>query len=392
MQKIKHFILVLIVTFFTQAAYSQNNELKMGADNVSDYLPLLEGKSVGLVVNQTSLINNKTHLVDSLLSRGVNIKVIFAPEHGFRGDHSAGAHVNSGKDEKTNLPIISLYGDHKKPTKSDLKGVDVVIFDIQDVGVRFYTYISTMHYVMEACAEYKKQFIVFDRPNPNIHCVDGPILDMKYKSFVGMHPLPLCHGMTVGELAQMINGEGWLAEGVKCDLTIVTVRNYHRQVQYELPVRPSPNLGSIEAIYLYPSLGLFEGTIMSIGRGTDHPFECLGAPFLKEGTYTFTPKTLAGIAEHPKYEGQECRGFFLKEFAKSFVLTSGEIYLYWLKLCYDNAPDKTTFFTSFFDKLAGTDTLRKQIVAGKTPEEIHASWQPDLRTFKEKRKKYLLYN
>lgn len=392
MHKIKHFSLLLILTFFSQVACSQTKPIKLGAENVTEYLPLIEGKKVAMVVNQTSLINNTTHVVDSLLTLGVEIKVIFAPEHGFRGDHSAGAHVNSGKDEKTGLPITSLYGEHKKPTKADLKGIDVVIFDIQDVGVRYYTYISTMHYVMEACAENKVSFIVFDRPNPNGHYIDGPVLDMKFKSFVGMHPIPLVHGMTVGELAQMINGEGWLAGGKKCDLTIVTVRNYDRNMLYVLPVRPSPNLPTKQSVYLYPSLGLFEGTVMSIGRGTDHPFEILGAPFITEGTYKFTPKSIPGVAEHPKYENQECRGFNLKDFADSFILTSSQIYLDWLRMCYDIAPDKDAFFTSFFDKLAGTDTLRKQIIEGKTPDQIRSSWQSDLSKFREKRKKYLLYN
>ncbi|MFM9944985.1 MAG: exo-beta-N-acetylmuramidase NamZ domain-containing protein [Bacteroidia bacterium] len=363
-----------------------------GAEQTQEYLKLIKEKTIAIVVNQTSVIG-KTHLVDSLLSLGVKIKTIFAPEHGFRGDHSAGAKVNSATDEKTGLKITSLYGKNRKPSVEDLEGIDCVIFDIQDVGVRFYTYISTMHYVMEACAENNISFIVLDRPNPNGHYVDGPVLDIKFKSFIGMHPVPLVHGMTVGEFAQMINGEGWLTGGKKCQLTIIKLKDYTHQTMYKLPIRPSPNLPTMESVYLYPSVGLFEGTNVSVGRGTPKPFEWIGRPGLTTGSTTFTPKIIPGVVHDPPYEGKECRGILLTEFCNHYLIDSKQIYLEWLPLFYkSNIAEYGEFFkATSFDRLAGSDKLRIQIIEGKTSAQIRESWMVDLKGFEGIRKLYLLY-
>ncbi|MFI5221966.1 MAG: exo-beta-N-acetylmuramidase NamZ domain-containing protein, partial [Bacteroidia bacterium] len=301
MFKYKYLIFfIAIILLFLKA----NAGIITGAQQTQAYLPLIKGKNISLVVNQTSMIGEK-HLVDSLLSLNIRIKKIFAPEHGFRGDHGAGEKIKSTIDTKTGLPIISLYGEHKKPTLADLNETDIVIFDIQDVGARFYTYISTLHYVMEACAELNKELIILDRPNPNGHYVDGPVLDMKFKSFVGMHPVPVVHGMTIGEYAKMINGEKWLLNGVQCKLKIIELKNYTHDSMYRLPVRPSPNLPTMGSIYLYPSLCFFEGTNYSVGRGTDKPFECLGKPGMTQGNYRFIPRSVAGVADHPPFEGKE---------------------------------------------------------------------------------------
>lgn len=362
-----------------------------GAHQTAYYLPAITGKKIALVVNQTSTIG-KIHLVDSLKNLGMDIKVIFAPEHGFRGDHSAGAHIKSSKDVKTGLPIISLYGNHKKPSKEDLAGIEYVIFDIQDVGARFYTYLSTMHYVMEACAEMKIPFMVLDRPNPNGFYVDGPILEPKFQSFVGMHPIPIVHGMTLGELAKMINGEGWLENGIKTDLNVIQVAYYHHNRSYKLPIKPSPNLPSQASVYLYPSLCLFEGTNVSVGRGTSTPFECFGKPGLTNRSYKFTPKAIPGIADNPPYKDKECTGALLTSFGTNYIPNSQRIYLDWLILLNEESKaDQSDLFNSFFDKLAGTDKLREQIIAGKTQQEIYESWEPGLKAFKNKRKPYLLY-
>jgi len=364
----------------------------VGAERLGEYLPWLAGKKVALMVNQTSLVGS-SHLVDTLLSIGVNIVRIFAPEHGFRGDHSAGAHVKNTKDEKTGLPITSLYGSTRKPTQEMLKGVDIVIFDIQDVGVRFYTYISSMHYLMEACSENKIKLMVLDRPNPNGHYVDGPVLETQFKSFIGMHPVPLVHGMTTGEFARMINGERWLSSGDTCELYVVKCSGYSHRIRYNLPVRPSPNLPTQASVYLYPSLGLFEGTNVSVGRGTDHPFELLGRPGLKQGTYNFTPVSLPGVADDPKYQDIPCKGILLSEFANTYILTNKRIYLDWLFLFYqsNDEADNGAFFKPVFSKLAGTAKLQKQIEDGVSAAEIYQSWQPGLDAFKPIRKKYLLY-
>jgi len=367
--------------------------LLTGADQTKLYLPLLIGKTVALVVNQTSLIG-KTHLVDSLIRLGITIKTIFAPEHGFRGDHSAGAKVTSSIDEKTGIKITSLYGKNRKPAKEDLAGIDLVIFDIQDVGVRFYTYISTMHYVMEACADNSISFLILDRPNPNGYYIDGPVLDLKFKSFIGMHPVPIVHGMTVGEFAQMIIGEKWLEASKKCNLTVIKLIGYTHQSMYKLPVRPSPNLTTMESVYLYPSLGLFEGTNVSVGRGTPKPFEWLGRPGLNNGNTVFTPKKIPGIADDPPYEGKECRGVLLTEFCNHYLVNSKQLYIDWLLLFQkSNTKENGEFFiTSSFDRLAGTDQLRKQIMEGKSTAEIKETWKADLEKFKIIRSKYIMYD
>lgn len=364
-------------------------DIRTGAERSDIWLPWLEGKNVAVVANQTSMINS-THLVDSLLALKVKVKKIFCPEHGFRGGADNGETVANSIDKKTGLPIVSLYGTHNKPTPKDLKGIDIVIYDIQDVGCRFYTYISTMTYVMEACAENHKTCIVLDRPNPNGYYVDGPILEPEYKSFVGMHPVPIVYGMTAAEYARMVNGEKWMANGVQCDLKTVSCENYTHSDWYQLPVAPSPNLPNMASVYLYPSLCLFEGTVISVGRGTDLPFQVIGHPKLANAAYTFTPAARTG-ASKPPYEGQLCHGHDLHEFATLYVRDYKGLYLYWLQGCYKDFPDKATFFNDYFEKLAGTKTLRQQITENKTEEQIRSSWKPGLAKFKVMRKKYLLY-
>ena len=361
-----------------------------GAMLVNEWLPLLKNKRIGLVVNQTSIIG-ETHLVDSMLKLKVKVTAIFAPEHGFRGNSEAGAHIKSEKDKATGIPIISLYGKHQKPLPEDFKNVDVIVFDIQDVGVRCYTYISTLHYVMEACAENNKPLLLFDRPNPNGFYVDGPVLDMKFKSFVGMHPVPLVHGMTIGEYATMINGEGWLSNHEKCNLRVIKMKNYSHDTRYILPVRPSPNLPNIRSIYLYSGLVLFEGTSYSIGRGTDKPFECIGKPGLTHGDYEFTPKSIKGVAENPPCMNKLCRGYLLDDFVDNVFSKTPKLYISWLTGMYEKDTVKTSFFIPFFDNLAGTDRLRLQIVAGKNEKEITGSWENDLINFKKIRSVYLMY-
>ncbi len=355
----------------------------VGAEQTYLYLPLLQNKKVGVVANHTSMIN-QVHLVDSLLKLKIDIKKVFSPEHGFRGNADAGEKVKSNIDAKTKLPIISLYGKNKKPFPEEIKGLDVIVFDIQDVGARFYTYISTMHYVMEACAENNIKFVVLDRPNPNGNYVDGPILESEFKSFVGIHHVPIVHGMTVGEYAQMINGEGWLANGVRCDLQVITMKNYSHNTEYELPIKPSPNLANMQAIYLYPSLCLFEGTPISVGRGTEKPFQVIGNPILKSN-FSFVPKSMDG-AKDPVLKGQTCYGLDL-----SAVKVKKELDLSYLIKFYNEYTDKEHFFSNFFNLLAGTATLQKQIKQGKTEAEIKTTWQKGLLEFKATRKKYLLY-
>lgn len=366
-----------------------NDAITVGAARLKEYLPMLKDKRVGVVTNQTGLVG-QCHLVDTLLSSGVQVVKVFAPEHGFRGTADAGATVKDGRDERSGLPVLSLYGENKKPTPAQLKDVDVLVFDIQDVGVRFYTYIGTLHYVMEAAAENGLPLIVLDRPNPNGWYVDGPVLDMKHRSFVGMHPVPLVHGMTVGEFAQMINGEKWLKGGVKCDLTVVPCSGYDHSMHYELPVRPSPNLPNMTAVYLYPSLGLFEGTIVSVGRGTDRPFQCIGYPGCTIGSYRFTPKPMPGAMD-PPYKGQECQGVDLVDFGTFYPRSTGRIQLSWLMGMYERTADPKVFFTSFFDKLAGGPAVREQVQAGWDEERIRDSWKPGLEAFSGLRSRYLLY-
>ncbi|NCP45883.1 MAG: DUF1343 domain-containing protein [Flavobacteriales bacterium] len=360
-----------------------------GAAQTDAYIKFLNFKKVGIVANHTSTINN-THLVDSLVTLGIHIVKVFSPEHGFRGEADAGEEVASGIDAKTKLPLISLYGNNKKPTPEQLKGIEVMIFDIQVVGARFYTYISTMHYVMEACAENKIRLVILDRPNPNGHFVDGPILEEKYKSFVGLHPVPIVHGMTIGEYAQMLNGEKWLKNGVQCTLTIIPIKNYTHNTIYELPIKPSPNLKTMSAVYLYPSLCLFEGTPISVGRGTEKPFQIIGHPTMKSDKFTFTPKSMEG-AKDPKYKNQLCFGHDLTDYGTIYMRGSKSINLFWLINSYKDFPEKEGFFNEMFNLLAGTNQLQMQIKAGKTEEEIKATWQKGLISFKSVRKKYLLY-
>lgn len=363
----------------------------VGAERTDEYLPLLSEQAVAIVGNQTTMVGDE-HLVDHLLAQGVNVVKVFAPEHGFRGTADAGEHVQDSKDVSTGLPIISLYGSHKKPTTSDLADVDVVIFDIQDVGARFYTYISTMHYVMEACQENNKTLVILDRPNPNGHYVDGPVLELEHSSFVGMHPVPVVHGMTIGEYAQMINGEGWLSGGGTCDLTVITCENYSHKDFYELPVKPSPNLPNMASIYLYPSLCLFEGTTVSVGRGTDTPFQIIGHPDFTKSDFSFTPEPNDG-SSRPKHNGVECFGYDLGEFGEFYIRNLRQFYLFWLIGMNKELDQGEDFFRSdgFFTLLSGTEELEQQLLDGASESEIRASWEPELSEFKELRKKYLLY-
>ncbi len=400
MSQIKYFIIFLIIAFSTvscnastsdsaSTSVTDSTKIITGAEKLGDYLPLLKGKRIGVVANQTSMVG-EVHLVDKLIAAEMDVKQAFAPEHGFRGEAGPGDKVDSGKDPKTGIKVISLYGSRKKPLPEDLKDIDIVVFDIQDVGARFYTYISTLHYVMEACAENNVLLLVLDRPNPNGFYVDGPVLDTAYRSFVGIAPIPVVHGLTIGEYALMANGEGWLKNGVKCKVSVVLMDNYTHDKLYELPVRPSPNLPGMNSIYLYPSLCFFEGAAVSVGRGTSKPFEMIGFPGYKNGNIKFTPLELTGIIKDPPYEGVECDGIDLSSYSDQMIL-SKQINMEWIIEMYKAYPDKEKFFNNFFDKLAGTDQLRKQITEGMTATEIRKSWQPGLDDYKSKRKKYLLY-
>lgn len=360
-----------------------------GIADISAYKALWEGKRVGIVANQTSVVNGQ-HSVDFLRAQGMEIIRIFCPEHGFRGNADAGENVANVQDEATGLPVISLYGKRKKPSREDLKDIEVMVFDMQDVGVRFYTYLSTLHYVMEACAENRIPLLLADRANPNAFYVDGPLLEMQYRSFVGMHPVPVVYGMTIGEYARMINGEGWLKEGVKCRLTVIPCRDWNREMTFDLPVKPSPNLPDRVSVMLYPSVCFFEGTVISEGRGTYTPFQVFGHPDLKNMPYTFIPGRIPGMSKNPKCLGRKCYGMDLRG-KYTEVKTGKRLRLEWLLTAYHNYAGKAPFFTSFFDKLAGTDQLRKAIEAGKREEEIRASWQPGLKQFEQTRKKYLIY-
>ncbi len=373
------------------APQAADTALTVGAARMKVYLPQLAEKKIGLVVNQTSRVGGR-HLIDTLLARGVTVVKAFAPEHGFRGEADAGARIVDGRDPDTGLPVISLYGRKKKPTADDLRGLDLVVFDIQDVGARFYTYLSTLHYVMEACAENGVPVMVLDRPNPNGHYVDGPVLDMAYRSFVGMHPVPVVHGMTVGEYARMINGEGWLEGSRRCALEVIPCAYYDHRMAYRLPVRPSPNLPNMRAVYLYPSLCFFEGTTVSVGRGTERQFQVYGHPDFPGGDYAFTPEPRPG-ARHPKHQGKVCRGFSLTDRDPSAIRAEGRLNLSHLLDFYRDFPDPDAFFrkNGFFDLLAGSDRLRKQIMDGATEAEIRAGWQSGIQAFRARRKPYLLY-
>ena len=381
---------------------AQTKRIITGAENTLKYLNLLHEKKVGIVANQTSVIfkkntkpllkdiNNKadyynTHLIDSLLSLGINITKVFAPEHGFRGKADAAELINDGRDQKTGLPIISLYGKNKKPTQQQLNEIDVVVFDIQDVGVRFYTYLSTLHYVMEACAEAKIPVIILDRPNPNGHYIDGPTLEMEHTSFVGKHPVPVVYGMTIGEYGQMINGEKWLKNGIQCNLTVIQLQNYSHQTQYHLPIRPSPNLPNDTAINLYPSLGFFEGTTINAGRGTEHQFQRYGAPFFSKTAFNYTPKANFG-SKYPKHQNTLCYGVDLSNSKKTSA-----IHLDWLIDAYEKTPKSEKFFGQTFTIHAGNKKLQQQLEQGISIKAIQKSWKKDLIQFKKIRKKYLLY-
>ena len=363
-------------------------DIIVGAEQFSLYSELLKGKNVGVVANQTSFLESKKeHLVDFLVSKDIWVKKVFAPEHGFRGTADAGEHVKDGVDAKTGIPIISLYGSNKKPSQEQLKGLDVVVFDIQDVGARFYTYISTLHYVMEACAEAEIPVVVFDRPNPNGHYIDGPILEKEHQSFVGMHPIPIVHGMTIGEYAKMINGEGWLKDKMQCDLSVIEMKNYTHNTPYSLPIKPSPNLPNDKAINLYPSLCFFEGTFINAGRGTAMQFQVFGAPSLpaSQFPFTYTPQSNEG-AKEPKFKGQLCHGKDLRQ-----VPQLNQINLEWLIETYNANGKKKDFFNSFFVKLAGTRKLQQQIEQGLSANAIQDSWKGGLLDFKKKREQYLIY-
>ena len=386
----------------TLTSTSKDVTFKTGAENFESYLPLLKDKRVGIVTNQTGILEDKSklspeehgvrlskekHLVDFLIEQNINLQKIYAPEHGFRGTADAGELIVDGKDTKTNLPIISLYGNNKKPKPEQLEGIDVLVLDLQDVGARFYTYISSLHYVMEACAENNIPLLVLDRPNPNGTIIDGPILEKEHKSFVGMHEIPVLHGMTIGEYAKMINGEKWLKDSLQCDLKVAPCLNYSHDMKYSLPVKPSPNLPNDQSINLYASLCFFEGTNVSLGRGTEKQFQIYGSPFLPESEFdfSFTPKPNFG-AKDPVHNGKICFGEDLTEIRKVHRLE-----LKWLLKAYENTIDKTVFFNDFFTKLAGTKKLREQIEAGMTEKEIRKTWQEGLEQFKEVRKKYLIY-
>ncbi len=377
--------------FICATCFGQSNtRLSTGAEEINDYLSLIKGKNIAVVANQTSMVGNR-HLVDTLLSLGIKIKQIFAPEHGFRYLADAGAEITDGKDPDTGIQIISLYGKQYKPTSENLTGIDVVIYDIQDVGTRFYTYISTLHYVLESCAENHVKCIVLDRPNPNGFYFDGNVSDTSHRSFVSMDPIPIVHGLTVGEYALMANGEGWLKAGVKCELSVIKCQNYTHSSYYEVPVKPSPNLPNQTSIYLYPSLCFFEGTVISCGRGTQFPFQAFGSPDLPDRGFSFTPESVPG-ATKPMHLARKCFGTDLRKSIENMIVPSPKVNLEWVISAYNDYPQKEKFFTRYFDVLAAGPTLREQIIKGMSSEEIRATWKEGLLKYGKIREKYLLYN
>ncbi|MGI4729504.1 MAG: exo-beta-N-acetylmuramidase NamZ family protein [Janthinobacterium lividum] len=399
--KSQNLILILITMLFLSANFcdAQPSRIKTGADQTELYLPLLQGKNVAMVVNPTSVIGkNLVSSVDSLLKLNIHISKIFGPEHGFRGNASNGAKVTDEVDAKTGIPIISLYGQKRKPSKKDLEAVDLMVFDIQDVGCRFYTNINTLADVMEACAENNKQLIILDRPNPNDY-VDGPILDMKLKSGIGRFPIPITHGMTIGEFAQMINGEGWLPNNLHCNIKIISLINYKHGMEYTLPVNPSPNLNTPQSVLLYPSLCLFEGTTVSQGRGTYMPFTVLGSPDLKgKYDFSFTPVSIPGKSETPLHQNELCFGLDLRNYNTAKLRRNGKLNLQWMMELFKAYPDKTRFFDRSqskqignIDYLAGVAAFKQQILAGASEKEIRQSWEPGLSNYKTMRLKYTLY-
>lgn len=394
MNRTKHIPFVWILTIYLMI-FSEINpsnafqtEILTGSEQPELYLSKLMGKKVGVVANQTSILPNRQniHLVDFLLSQGIELKKVLVPEHGFRGTADAGEKVNNSIDSKTGLHIISLYGTNKKPSVDQIKDLDILIFDLQDVGTRFFTYISTMHYLMEACAENGKKLIIFDRPNPNGEYTDGPVLKKGFESFVGMHPIPVVHGLTVGELALMINGEKWLKNKAKTMLEVIPVKNWNHATPYSLPIKPSPNLPNDLSIRLYPSTCFFEGTVLSLGRGTLFPFQTYGYPDPKFGTFTFTPISIDGMSKTPPLQNQLCYGRDLRNESKNHQFS-----LEYLLEAYQKSEMKEKFFNSFFNTLAGTDELKKMILEGKTADEIEASWAEDLQKYRILRSKYTLY-
>lgn len=383
-------LLFIPVLFLLESCNVSSDEVVIGASHFDEYNHLIEGKRIGFVGNHTSIIGN-VHLVDTLLSRGADIFKIFGPEHGFWGVDNAGSMILDEKHPVHEIEIVSLYGKKKKPVKDDMNGIEIMIFDMQDVGARFYTYVSTLQYVMEACAEIGIDLIILDRPNPNGFYVDGPVLDTAYKSFVGLTPVPLVHGMTIGEYALMLNGEGWLKGGVKCGLHIIKCSNYTHDTYYTLPVRPSPNLPDMNSIYLYPSTCLFEGTVLSCGRGTDTPFQLFGHPEMPDNGFSFTPGSNEGSAD-PPFKGVECYGVDLRNAMEDGLVPIPRLQLKWLIDAYNDFTEKDKFFTSYITLLVGSEKLKEHIVAGMSEDEIRASWQEDLSEFKKIRAKYLLYD
>jgi uncharacterized protein YbbC (DUF1343 family) len=387
MRKLIFLALVIVQTFLP--GYGSVGKPVPAAGCPDVYLPLLRNKKIAVVANQTSMTGEK-HLVDFLLDNKIDIVRIFAPEHGFRGSSDAGDTIANGRDRGSGLPVVSIYGEKKKPDPEDMKGIDIVVFDIQDVGVRFYTYLSTLHYVMEACAENNVMCIVLDRPNPNGFYYDGPVLDTAFRSFVGMHPVPVVTGMTIGEYALMINGEGWLKGKIKCDLKVIKCKNYTHYSYYELPVKPSPNLPNMTSVYLYPSVCFFEGTRLSLGRGTDFPFQVYGSPLLPDRGFSFTPESMPGALK-PPLQGVKCYGRDLRNALIKGIVPASTLNLEWIIEAYRDFPEKNKFFTSYFDTLAGGPVLREQIQKGMSAEQISGSWKKDLAEFAKIRKKYLIY-
>lgn len=373
-------------------------QILTGADQTGKYFPLLKGKNIAVVANRASVLMGKTrapdvNLVDTLYRMGFSVKKIFSPEHGFRGNAEAGEKVGNEIDSLNGIPVISLYGKWKKPIPTDLQNIDLVVFDLQDVGARFFTYLSTLTYIMEACAEQKIPVLVLDRPNPNGFYIDGPVLEKEYASFVGLHPVPVVYGMTIGEYAQMVNGEKWLTNGVRCTLQIIPLVAYAHQTRTKTRIKPSPNLTTMNAILLYPSLCFFEGTRISVGRGTNHPFEVFGYPYpdIHTGSFSFVPRSIPGMSLHPLYEDRKCFGTDLQVKPGIDPWNGGRINLYWLITEYKKYGSDPGFFTSYFDQLAGTGQLRRQIIEGKSEDEIRKSWEPGIEKFKKIREKYLLY-
>ncbi|MDP4281517.1 MAG: DUF1343 domain-containing protein [Bacteroidota bacterium] len=384
-----HLLFFLILWSFTVFAGNDNN-IVPGAERTELYFPLLKYKKIAVVANPASLVG-RVNLVDTLVNCGIRVTRIFCPEHGFRKFDEAGKEIRGGVDTLTGIQVVSLYGKKKKPDPDDMEKIDLVLFDLQDVGVRFFTYISTLTYVMEACAENHIPLLILDRPNPNGFYVDGPVLDSTCRSFIGMHPVPIVYGMTIGEYARMVNGEGWLKNGVACKLDVISIDNYSHASLYELPVRPSPNLPDINAIYLYPSLGLFEGTPVSVGRGTEFPFEVFGHPEMKGFSFSFIPRILKGFSTNPPCGNERCLGIDLRDFYKTHPRMFGRINLSWVTMAFRDLGSQPSFFTPFFDLLAGNHQLKEQIKKGLPESEIRKSWQPEIDKFMKIRQKYLLY-